>query len=335
VTARILATASYLPDRWMTAAEMSAASGIPEQVIVERFGIRGKHIAGPDEHVSDMAARVGAAALAEAGVAPDEVDLVVYFGSSWKDYPVWQVAPRVAELLRMPAPFALELDYVSCGAPVGLRVVRDMMLAEPELKTVLLTGAARESALIDYTNERARFMYPFGDGAAAAVLRREDGGTQVTGAHAVTDGALSTFVRVPAGGSATPASEESVRAGLHYLDVTDPLAMKERLDKVSLRNFVTVAEVALRRAGSSLDRLGFLCLLHMKRSMHDAVVAALGVDPARTEYLDDTGHMSGVDTLLALDRAARAGRLNPGEDVLLLAAGTGYTWAAASLRWGA
>ena len=69
--------------------------------------------------------------------------------------------------------------------------------------------------------------------------------------------------------------------------------------------------------------------------MHDAVVAALGVDPARTEYLDDTGHMSGVDTLLALDRAARAGRLNPGEDVLLLAAGTGYTWAAASLRWGA
>ena len=72
----------------------------------------------------------------------------------------------------------------------------------------------------------------------------------------------------------------------------------------------------------------------MKRSMHDALVAALGVPADRAAYLDDTGHMSGVDPLLALDRAAREGKLHDGDLVLLLAAGTGYTWAASVVRWG-
>jgi 3-oxoacyl-[acyl-carrier-protein] synthase-3 len=72
----------------------------------------------------------------------------------------------------------------------------------------------------------------------------------------------------------------------------------------------------------------------MKRSMHDAIVDALGVARSRASYLDDTGHMSGVDPLLALDRAVRSGEVADGDLVLLLAAGTGYTWAATAIRWG-
>ena len=73
----------------------------------------------------------------------------------------------------------------------------------------------------------------------------------------------------------------------------------------------------------------------MKRSMHEAIAAALGVPLERASYLDDTGHMSGIDPLLALDRAVRAGDVGEGDLVLLLAAGTGYTWAASTVRWGA
>jgi 3-oxoacyl-[acyl-carrier-protein] synthase-3 len=73
----------------------------------------------------------------------------------------------------------------------------------------------------------------------------------------------------------------------------------------------------------------------MKRSMHEALLARLGLDDDRAVYLDDTGHMSGVDSLLGLDRAARAGQLADGDLVLLLSAGTGYTWAATVVRWGA
>jgi len=72
----------------------------------------------------------------------------------------------------------------------------------------------------------------------------------------------------------------------------------------------------------------------MKRSMHVALCESLGIELPRSEVLDDTGHMSGVDTLFSLDRAARAGRVGDGDVVLLLAAGTGYTWAASVVRWG-
>jgi 3-oxoacyl-[acyl-carrier-protein] synthase-3 len=136
-------------------------------------------------------------------------------------------------------------------------------------------------------------------------------------------------VKVPSGGSVSP------NGGYRFLDVADPAQLKQGLDEVSLANFVSAAEGALERSGARLADVGYLCGIHMKPSMHRALVAALGLDESRAAYLDDTGHMSGVDPLLALDRAARAGELRDGELVLLLAAGTGYTWAASVVRWGA
>jgi 3-oxoacyl-[acyl-carrier-protein] synthase-3 len=97
---------------------------------------------------------------------------------------------------------------------------------------------------------------------------------------------------------------------------------------------VAAAAGALERSGATLADIGYLCGIHMKPSMHRALLMELGVDESRAAYLDDTGHMSGVDPLLALDRAGRAGDLRDGELVLLLAAGTGYTWAASVVRWG-
>jgi len=94
-----------------------------------------------------------------------------------------------------------------------------------------------------------------------------------------------------------------------------------------------VAEGALARSGLGLGDVDYLCGIHMKRSMHDAIVRELGI--GRAAYLEDTGHMSGVDPLFALDRAVRAGDVTAGDVVLLLAAGTGYTWAASVVRWGA
>jgi 3-oxoacyl-[acyl-carrier-protein] synthase-3 len=325
----IAATAAYLPERWMAAAEVAAASGIPEDVVVERFGLRGKHIAARDEHVTDLSVAAAKGALAEAGLEPGDIDVVVYFGSSWKEWPVWQAAPWIAHRLGCERAWALELDYVSCGAPVALRVCRDLLVAEAEVRSVLAVGACRESYLLDYSNERSRFMFNFGDGAVAAIISSETPRNELLGSAAITDGSLSLHVKVPEGGSVHPQTD-----GGGFLDVDDLEEMKERLDDVSLRNFVRVAEDALRRSGARLEDVGYLCGIHMKRSMHDALVVALGLAPDRAAYLDDTGHVSGADPLLALDRAARAGALGDGELVLLLAAGTGYTWAGSVVRWG-
>ena len=333
-TVGLVATAAYLPATWASAAQIAAESGIPEQVIVQKFGLRGKHLAGAHEHASDLAASAGRAVLAETGTDPDSVDAVVYFGSTWKDHPVWQAAPRVAHLLGCTRAFALELDYVSCGAPVALRVARDLMVAEPHLATVLLVAGSRESDLVDYANPRARFAYPFGDGAVAGLLARGAQGGEILGSHMITDGSLAGQVRVPAGGSVEPASVASVRAGRHRLDVADPAAMKQRLDDVSLDNFVTVAEQAAKRSGLSLVDLDYLCPIHVKPSMHAAILDRLGLPASAAAYLDDTGHMSGVDPLLGYDRGRRSGAIGDGAHVLMLAAGTGYSWAATVLRAG-
>jgi 3-oxoacyl-[acyl-carrier-protein] synthase-3 len=330
----IAGTAHYLPERWMTAAEIGAASGIPESVVVDKFGVRGKHVAAADEHVSDMATAAGARALAAAGLDPGDVDIVIYYGSTWKDHAVWQAAPLIAHRLGCVDAFALELDYVSCGTPVALRVARDLLAAEDDLRRVLLVAACRESYLVDYDDPGSRFTYNFGDGAAAAVLERGLRRNEVLGSHMFSDGSFSRHVKVPAGGSVEPASAGTIRGRRHLLSVEDPAGMKARLDPVSLPNFLRAAEGACKRSGITLDEVDHMCGIHMKRSMHDELVSALGLDPSQASYLDDTGHMSGVDPMLALDRAVAEGRVRAGDHVLALAAGTGYTWAATVVRWG-
>jgi 3-oxoacyl-[acyl-carrier-protein] synthase-3 len=312
----------------MTAAEIGERSGIPEDVIVAKFGLRGKHIAAADEHVSDLSVRAVERLLDESGTDPAEIDVVMYFGSMWRDYPVWQAAPWIAHRVGASNAFAVEYDNVSHGTSIALRVARNMLRAEPELRNVLLVAACRESYLLDYANARSRFMFNFGDGAVAALLVGEPERNEVLGAHAITDGSYSLQVKVPAGGSVEP------NGGYRFLDVADPGSMKDGLDRISLPNFVAAARGALERSGASLADVAFVCPLHTKRSMFVALLSGLGIGEDRAVYLDDTGHMSGVDPLLGLDRAGRDGRLADGDLVLLLSAGTGYTWAAAVVRWG-
>jgi 3-oxoacyl-[acyl-carrier-protein] synthase-3 len=312
----------------MTAAEVADRSGIPELVIIEKFGLRGKHIAAADEHVSDLSVRAAETLLAEAAVDPKALDVVMYYGSMWKDYAVWQAAPWIAHRIGASHAYAVEYDNVSAGTPVALRIARDMLRAEDELRMILVVAACRESYLLDYGNERSRFMFNFGDGAVAGLLVKDGGRNELLGCHGVTDGSFSLQVKVAAGGSVSP------NGGYRFLDVADPDSMKQGLDEVSLANFVASAKGAVERSGATLADVGYLCGIHMKPSMHRALVAELGLDVSRAAYLDDTGHMSGVDPLFALDRAARAGELRDGELVLLLAAGTGYTWAASVVRWG-
>jgi 3-oxoacyl-[acyl-carrier-protein] synthase-3 len=324
----LVATASYLPERWMTAAEVGERSGIPEQVIVEKFGLRGKHIAAADEHVSDLSVRAAENLLGESGFDPKEIDVVLYYGSMWRDYGVWQAAPHIADRIGATNAFAIEYDNVSYGTPMALRVARNLLRAEEELKNVLVVAACRESYLLDYANERSRFMFSFGDGAVAGLLAGDADRNEVLGAHAITDGSYSLQVKVPGGGSVDP-------EGYRYLDVADPQSMKGGLDQVSLPNFVAAARGAVERSGLTMEEIAVVCPLHTKRSMLVALLSELDMREDQAVYLDDTGHMSGVDSLLGLDRAVRDGRVRDGDAVLLLAAGTGYTWAATVVRWGA
>lgn len=330
----IAGIASYLPAARVTAAQLGAASGIPERVFVERFGLRAKHVAADDEHVTDLAREAATRLLAELGTDPGDIDAVVYFGSTWKNYPVWQAAPRIVHELGCDRAFALELDYTSCGSPVALRVAKALAVSDPRVRRILLVGASCESRLVDYSNKRARFMFSFGDGAVAALLVRDHPVNQILETSMVTDGSLSLHVMVPAGGSARPASVATAARREHFLDVADLDGMRQRLGEVSLENFLRVAAEAVKQSGLTMSDLSYVAPIHMKRSMQDTLLERLGLDERRTVYLEDTGHMSGVDNLLGLERLHRSGRLRDGDAILLLAAGIGYTWAATVMRWG-
>jgi 3-oxoacyl-[acyl-carrier-protein] synthase-3 len=219
-----------------------------------------------------------------------------------------------------------------------------------DVSRALLVSASREEDLVDYENERSSFMFNFGSGASAMVVESGDSkGSDappaperaravVRESAAVTDGSFSMDVVMPAGGSKHPPSRGTVDADepMHTLDVPDPDGMKDRLGEVSLRNYLDVADDALAKSGYDREDLDFVAVTHMKRSFHDLLLSELGVDAATASYyLDEYGHVQSVDQALAVEEALAADppRLESGDVVLFLAAGTGYTWAATVLEW--
>lgn len=331
MAARLVSLGTYAPSKWMAAAEIAERSGIPEEVIIDKFGLDGKHIAGPDDHVSTMSAAAGLQAIERAGVGPEDIDVVAYFGSLAKDFQVWSASPKVIDLIGATNAFALEMGNVSCGGPVAMGVVASMLVGDPNIDNVLLVGGCRESHLLDYTNSRSRFMFNFGDGGAAALLSTSLPGHDIVSYRVISDGQFADDVAVYAGGTRMPASHATVDERRHYFDVPDPASMKMRLDQVSGPNFVRVATEACERAGITLADIKLLPVLHTKQSIHDWIVDSLGIDPASAVHIRRRGHMSGLDTLVGLD--LRREDLHPGDHVMLLSAGTGYTWAATVIRW--
>ncbi|RLM49819.1 3-oxoacyl-ACP synthase [Halorubrum sp. Atlit-28R] len=351
MTVGITGLGTYVPDETVTGEAIAAESGIPEEVVVEKMGVREKRVCPPDgDHATDMSVKAAEAALADAGVDPTDLDVVVYHGSEYKDHVVWSAAAAITDRIGATNAYATESYTLCAGAPIALRQVTAQLEAEP-METALLVAASREEDLVDYGNEDSSFMFNFGSGASALVVEAGDDGdgsdaatdgdpfdgrarATVRASAAETDGSFADDVVMPAGGSKRPPSEETVREGLHTLDVPDPEGMKERLGPVSLPAYLSVADTALERSGFERGDLDYVALTHMKRSFHERVLDELGLDPASDGYyLDEYGHVQSVDQALALEAGVETGRLEPGDLVCLLAAGTGYTWSATVLRW--
>lgn len=322
----------YLPNEYLTAEDISKLSGIPAEIIEKKMGITRKHRAGKDEHVSDMAVEAARRALND--IDPAEIDALIYFGSEYKDYCVWSIAAHIQERIKAKNAFALEIMSLCASFAVAVKAAKDMLLADQELRTILLVMATKEGDLINYGNRSTRFMFNFGDGAAACVLRRGHARNQVLGSAILTDGRFSLDVYVPAGGSKIRPTEETVRNNMHLLAVRDIEAMKRELDAVSVANFVEVITKACERSGCSTKDIAFLGITHMKRSMHRAILSTLGLSERRSVYLQSHGHIQAGDQLIALWEAEQKGLLKEGDLIVLCGAGTGYTWSAVCLRWG-
>jgi 3-oxoacyl-[acyl-carrier-protein] synthase-3 len=332
MTVGIVGFGTSFPARVQTAAELARMTDIPEAVLREKMGIVQRHIASDADTVTAMASRAAERALAMAGVPAERIRLVISHGSEHKDHLVWNAASKIMHNIGATNAYAFEMYALCAGAPIALHTARALMLADERLDYVLLAAGSRENDLINFHNERSRFMFNFGAGGGAMLLKRGASRNLLLGASAITDGSLSETVVLT---EAAIGDGEAVVGELRgRLDVTDSDYMAQRLGEVSLPNFVRVIREATEQSGAALEDIAFLGITHMKRSFYRQILESIGLTPEQSVYLEDYGHVQSVDQALALELGLAQGKIKPGDLVVLAGAGTGYTWSAAALRWG-
>lgn len=327
----IEATSVYFPKGIETAAELSKKTGIPERVIIEKFGLYQKHVSDDTMQATDLGIEAAKQLLSK--IDPLSIDVVIYFGSPHKDYLVWSCAPKLQFELGTKNAYAFELMNVSSCFPIALKVAKDMLTSDKTIENILLVGGCKESQIIDYENPRSRFMFNFGDGGAAVLVKKNSTLSEILESSIITDGSFYEDVRVPAGGSKLFPSIETVVNRQHYIDVHDPSSMKERLDPVSIPNFEKVIRNSLQKSEYSPQDIKVLLPLHTKRSMFRELLQTLQIPEENTIYLDHHGHMSALDPCIGLHFAYEQGKLSKGDIAVAVSAGTGYTWAATVIQW--
>jgi len=320
--------AIWLPEGYEDAAYISTQSGVPEDVLNQKMGIVRKCRAQPQDHPSVMAVRAAQSLLEE--MDPLSIDLVIWTGSEYKDYPVWTAAIYVQEQLGLRNAWAFDLAVRCSSNVVGLKVARSMMLSDKTLKRVLLVGGHRTGDLVNYKDPKTRFLYNLSDGASAMLLERSEVNPILESA-VITDGSFSEDVIIPAGGTRNRVRDGSFEESDTYLCVPDMEGMRARLADRSIENFVKVIRSA---AKNSMKRpIDYLALLHLKRSAHDAILGALSLSTNQSSYMDHYGHFGAPDQVLSLGLAETRGLLTPGHHVVMASAGIGYAWSAISIRW--
>ena len=330
----ILATGMYVPETFMTAQEMAALTNINQEIIEEKLGIRQKPVPGRDDHTCYMGIQAAKKAISKAGLNPEQIDVVIYIGEEYKEYPVWTAAIKLQEEIGAVNAWAFDCALRCSTTIMGLKLAKSLMAGDPSINTICLAGGYRNGDLISYQNPRTRFMYNLAAGGGAIILQRDLGKNRLLSTAIKTDGAFSEDVIVPAGGTKCPASAETLKEQLHYLDVPDPAGMKQRLEKKSMENFLYVIRKALSDSGYSEKDIDYLAVLHMKRSAHEHLLQELGLADSQSIYLEEYGHIGQFDQILSLELALEENKVKEGDVVVMVSAGIGYAWSASVIKWG-
>lgn len=326
---------TYFPPQVETAAELVDIIGIPEDVLIEKLGIRQRHIAGPDDTITEMATHAARQALDRANISGEQVKLVISHGSEFKDHVMWNAAGKIQHNIGAVQGYGFEVYALCASGVIALNTARALMQSDERLDYVLLAAASRENDLINLKNPRTRFMYNFGSGAGAMLLKRGSTTNQVLGSAYITDGSLSETILFKQTDEAIGEGDGMLPGGYYgRLDVDQYEWMGERLGESSLKNFTGTIREAVQRSGAGMDEVKFLGISQMKRSFWLQILDDIGLTPVQSVYMEDHGHVQSVDQVLALDLGVQQDKIKPGDLVVLSGAGGGYTWGAVVLRWG-
>jgi len=319
---RIIGTGAHLPDRVVTNDELAAQVDTSDEWIVQRTGIRKRHFAAKDEKTSDLAIRAADAALSDAGVRPDQIDLIV-LATATPDQTFPATATRVQAGLGLSASTAFDVQAV-CSGFIYAIAVADNFVRLGQANKALVIGAETFSRILDW-EDRATCVL-FGDGAGAVLLSGEDGaGTTddhgILTTHLHSDGRHHDLLYVDGGVSSTRTVGHVRMAGREVF-------------KHAVVRLAEVVDEALEATGLVPTDIDWLVPHQANKRIIDATAKKLGMDPDRVvTTVDRHANTSAASVPLALDTAVKDGRIKSGDLVMMEAMGGGFTWASALARW--
>ena len=215
------------------------------------------------------------------------------------------------------------------------------MRDDESVDTILIGGGYTIADFIDFSNLRTSFLFNIGAGAGAMIVKRNWPENRVLGTHLMSDGSMSRHVLVPASGTVDHPTDAAVARGDFKFDLVEPEAMKNRLNEVSIDNWMTCVDEALRKSGTKSDGtphtradLDYLNMLLVKPSAHRQILDLLGLTEEQSVYLGHIGHIGEQDSIIAMIEGERQGKLKPGDLMVIVGAGIGYVWGAAVVQWG-
>jgi 3-oxoacyl-[acyl-carrier-protein] synthase-3 len=329
-TIGIVSYGIYLPDQVETSEEVAQRAGLTREEIL-RLGIRRKCRPSKEDQPIPMAVKAAKQAFERAsGVKPEEVDLVLWTGEEYKDYVAQTASIRLQEEAGCRNAWAFDLVDQGITTLLGLRVARDMMIADQEINTVLLAGGTRNVDLVDYTNPDTRWLLPISVSGGAVLLRRGYPANRLQETAFLIDPQMADEVYVPGGGTVHPFSPENLGAKIMYYQTVHPEIVSEYLSHRFAKRLTEV----IRRAVGAGKSVEYLALRHLSPKDRKQVLSELNLSPEKSESLEDVGCHGTNDPLVSLDLALKKGRISDGARVVLASAGIGFSYAAAIIQWG-
>lgn len=323
----ILGTGSYAPPRVLTNEELSKTVSTSDEWIRTRTGIRERRIAAADENTSDLAVKAAQAALADAKLAPSDIDLLIV-ATCTPDLPMPSAACIIQDKLGLRTDVPCFDVNAACSGFVYALDTACAMLTSGRYRRALVIGAEKMSTVLDW-NDRTTCVL-FGDGAGAAVVGLDpQPGVGLLGTKLGAFGDSVDLLYITHGGSSNPTTPDSIAANGHCIKMKG-----KEIFKVAVRAMDEAARDILEQHQLTADHIALVIPHQANFRIIEALSDYLQLPLERfVVNVDRYGNTSAASIPIALDEARRAGRIKPGDLTLLVAFGAGLTYASALIRW--
>jgi 3-oxoacyl-[acyl-carrier-protein] synthase-3 len=316
-----------VPPGILTNHDLTRMLDTSDQWIVERTGIRERHIAKPDQSVAELSCEASVKALERAGVDPKDLDSIV-LATATPDRLLPATACDLQALLGADQAAAFDISAACPGFVFALGVAEGL-IASGQSEIILVVGAEKLSTITDFQDRSTAIL--FGDGAGAAVVRRASGndGRGILSTYLRSDGKLAPLLYRPGGGAVDPISEKVVCERSHYMKMAGREVFKAAVLAMS-----EACDEALRRAGLTAEDVDLLIPHQANVRIIEATAKHAGMPMEKVMVnVDRFGNTSSASIPLALDQAIAEGRVKRGSILLLVAFGAGFSWGSSVVRW--